>query len=439
MKKLTGDARTDAAIIIDATIRHGERSTDLTNAAAPLYHDQRDFGLLRELVGGILRRRMALEQVVGAHVARGLEQTRPILREILLGHAYQLLFLDRIPAHARVSGAVDAARRMDGEAGARFVNAVARSVERAVGNNPASSLAAMPPEIRLSIPPAIMTQIEAATAGGSGHPDLERLAMPAPVAVRVSRDQGRRREALEALAACGTEAAPGAWSNDCLILDSGRILATEAVPGLLLPQDEASQLVVAALAPADGRKVLDLCCGTGVKTSQILDIAPGADVLGVDTDTRKLDRCKELCRVAGRGKPRVKGADATALPEEMNGQFDMVLLDAPCTGAGTLRRRPEVRYAREATDFARAAVLQESLLERAVRLVAPGGRLVYAVCSFSPVEGRDVVGRVLARHPELHIVPTGLPATLESADGTVTTLPWVHDMDGFFIAAIGTK
>jgi len=438
VKKLTGDARTDAAIIIDATIRHGDRSTDLINAASPFYHDQRDFGLLREMVGGVLRRRMALELVVGAHVSRGLEQTRPILREILLCHAYQLLFLDRVPAHARVSGAVNAARRIDGEAGARFVNAVARSVERALGDAPASVLATMPPETRLSIPPAMMAQIEAA-AGGGGMPDLERLAMPAPVAVRVSRDPGIRREAMEALAACGTEATPGTWSGDCLILDSGRILGTEAVPRLLLPQDEASQLVVAALAPTDGRKVLDLCCGTGVKTSQILDIAPGADVLGIDTDTRKLDRCKELCRVAGRGKPRVKGADATSLPDEMNGQFDMILLDAPCTGAGTIRRRPEVRYAREAGDFAKATALQEALLERAVGLLAPGGRLVYAVCSFAPAEGRDVVGRVLARHHGLRIVPTGLPSALESADATVTTLPWVHDMDGFFIAAIGPK
>ncbi len=436
MKVLTGDSRIDAAIVIDAAMRGGERSTDLINAAAPKYRDPRDFGLLRELVGGVLRRRMALEAVVGPHVSRGLENTRPILREILLCHAYQLVFLDRIPAHARVSGAVEAARRMDGESGAKFVNAVARAVERDAPEKTGALLASMTPAARLSIPQAFMDQIDAANARGDIAGDLEMLACPAPVAVRVSRDPGLRRTALAAIDASGTHAEPGRWAPDCMTLDSGRVLSSDAVPRLILPQDEASQLVATALMPADGLKIVDLCCGTGVKTSQILDIAPGAEVLGIDTDTRKLDRCKELCRAAGRGKPRVMGADATALPDEMDGRFDRVMLDAPCTGAGTLRRRPEVRYARNAGDFPRAAALQEALLERAARLLAPGGRLVYAVCSFSPVEGIDVVERVLARHAELRLAPTGLADVLQSPDLTVTTIPWAHDMDGFFIAAI---
>lgn len=437
MKAFTGDSRTDAAIIIDATIRGGERSTDLTNAAATKYRDPRDFGLLRELVGGVLRRRAALERVVGPHVARGLDQTRPLLREMLLCHAYQMLFLDRVPPHARVSGAVNAARRIDGENGAKFVNAVARAVERAGAEGPASILDAMPIEVRLSIPPAFDAQIRAACGGTADPVQLEKLATPAPIAVRIPREPSLRQKAVDALILSETLATPGRWAPDCLILDSGRILATDAVPQLILPQDEGSQLVVAALAPEDGQKVLDLCSGTGIKTSQILDIAPGADVLAIDTDTRKLDRCKELCRVAGRGKPRVRGADATSLPDEMDGRFDRILLDAPCTGAGTMRRRPEVRYTRTENDFARAAVLQEALLERAVRLIAPGGRLVYAVCSFAPVEGIDVVRRVLARHTDLALRSTGLDQALAAPDHTVTTLPWVYDMDGFFIAVIG--
>lgn len=436
MKRLTGDPRTDAAIIVDATLRDGARSTDLVNTAVPYYRDQRDLSLLRELVGGCLRRRMALEAVVAPHLKRGIENTRPLLREILLGHAYQLLFLDRIPTHARVSGAVDAARRLDGEKGAGFANAVARSVERAVGDDPGRLLAGMPLELRLSIPPIFMDLIVGQGYAAEDGDELERLAMPSPVAVRVPRDPDRLARALGAFKTAGTTATPGRWAPDCRILDSGRVLSSDAVPSLLIPQDEASQLVACAVMPQPGDRIVDLCCGTGVKTSQLMDMVPGTDVLGIDVDTRKLDRCKELCIQSGLGKPRVRGADATELPAEFDNSFDRVLLDAPCTGAGTLRRRPEVRYTRTSSDFERAARLQEALLERAIRLLVPGGRLVYAVCSFARQEGIDVVRSVLSSHPELVLVPTGLDDSLQSPDLTVTTLPWVHDMDGFFIAAL---
>ncbi|HNU69342.1 MAG TPA: transcription antitermination factor NusB [Myxococcota bacterium] len=436
MKRLTGDSRTDAAIILEAVLREHQRSTDLTNQAAGSYRDQRDFGLLRELVGGVLRRMQALEAIVGPHVGRGLENTRPLLKMILLGHAYQAVFLDRIPAHARVSGAVNAARRLDGEKGAGFVNAVTRSVERLADGNPGRLLDGLTPWQLLSIPPVFMEHIRLAHGGVPGADDLARLASPSPISVRIRHRGESRERALAALAATGTVATPGEFAPDCMILDSGAILATDAVPSLVIPQDQASQLVAMALGPLDGANVLDMCCGVGIKTSQILDMSDQATVTAVDTDSAKLDRNKELCRAMGLAKPRVLGADATALPAAMEGTFDAVLLDAPCTGAGTIRRRPEVRYARSAADFGQAALLQKALLESALRMVRPGGRVVFATCSFSPTEGRDVLAAVLGARPGYELVETGLPTALESPDHTVTILPWAFEMDGFFIAAI---
>lgn len=436
MKRLTGDSRTDAAIIVEAVLREHHRSTDLINQAAAAYRDQRDFGLLRELVGGVLRRLHALEAIVEPHVGRGLDNTRPLLRMILLGHAYQAAFLDRIPAHARVSGAVNAARRLDGEKGAGFVNAVTRSVERAAGADARTLTKGLNELQLLSIPPVFMEQIVMAQGYMPEAGDLARLALPSPIAVRIRHRSDSRERSIAAIKDAKTIGTPGRFAPDCMILDSGAILATDSVPSLLIPQDQASQLVAMALGPLDGANVLDMCCGVGIKTSQILDMYPTASVTAVDTDTTKLDRNKELCRTMGLTRPRVLGADATRLPVEMEGTFDAVLLDAPCTGAGTLRRRPEVRYARTAADFGQAAQVQQALLISALRMVRPGGRVVFATCSFSPTEGREVLAGVLNSMPGHEVVETGLPAELQAPDKTVTILPWSFDMDGFFIAAI---
>ena len=435
MKRLTGDSRTDAAIILLAAVAENGRSTDLTNSAARLYRDPRDFGLLRELVGGVLRRRMALEKIVEPCVSRGLDGTRPLLRETLLCHAYQAVFLDRIPPHARVSGAVNTARRLDGERGAKFVNAVTHAVERLVSDGIAPVLAAMSPWEKFSIPGPFARRIEQ-ISGKPPETELETLSVAPPLAVRIRRSPELRERLLAELQKAETTFKTGTFAPDCLLLDSGRILSTSAVPELLVPQDQASQLVVTSLNPKNGEKILDMCCGTGIKTSQILDIAPECELYAVDNDTVKLDRNKELCRAMNLPKPNVRGFDATALPEEMDGTFDAVLLDAPCTGAGTVRRRPEVRYVRTEKDFDRAAILQRALLGRALRLVRPGGRIVFATCSFVRQEGIDVARSVLKTKPDFKLVPTGLDSSLESDDHTVTTLPWVHDMDGFFIAKI---
>lgn len=435
MKKFTGDSRTDAAIILEAVINGHERSSDLTNHAASVYKDPRDFGLLRELVGGVLRRRQVLIKVVEKHISQGMDKTRPMIRELLLCHAYQAMFLTRIPVHARVSGSVNAARRLDGDGPAKFVNAVTRAVERDLD----ATMQAFSAAELLSIPYVFAELIKKAEGRMPDPAELESLTQPQPIAVRVSCDPDLRADAEKAIIAAESTFTPGEYALECLILDSGRVLSTDAVPRLLVPQDEASQLVVQALDPKDGEKILDLCCGTGIKTSQILDCAPGAEVLAVDNDTRKLDRCKELCRTAGRGKPRVLGADGTNLPADMDGSFDAVLLDAPCTGSGTIRRRPEVRYARVESDFAKAAVLQEALLQRALRLVRPGGRVVYAVCSFAAAEGPDVVRKVLAANPGFGLESTGIKAPFVQPDQTLMIFPWRHDLDGFYIARIVRK
>ena len=428
--------RVEAVRILVSVMEGAERSTDALNRAENACPDdqRRDAALVHELVLGVLRRRMALWEVVSGLVRRPLEDTHPAVRELLLTLAYQALFLTRIPAHARVSESVEVARRLAGDRAAAFVNAVGRGLERRLAAG--DPVASMAPEVRWSVPPHARTRIARLLGHAPADADLAPLADHAPVAMRVNRARMTRDDALALLASEQVRARPTRHSAEGIVIEEGASATLgRHVPALLVPQDEASQLVVPALAPRAGESVLDLCAGVGMKTMQLLAEA-GDGVTAVDLDAAKLDCTSALARTMGLPAPKTLRHDATALPSSMDGTFDAVLLDAPCTGIGTLVRRPEVRYTRRESDFARAARLQSTMIARAAALVRPGGRLVYAVCSFAPEEGEDVVARLLAARGDLALEPVPFDGPFVRSDGTMLTLPWRDDMDGFYVARI---
>lgn len=427
----TGDPRRDAADVLLRVLDGRARSTDLLNETLAAYPaDARDAGLLHELVMGVLRRRLALEAVLGRLVRRPLDRTRPEILEILMILAYSALFLGRIPPHARVHAAVEAARRVGGEPAARFVNAVGRGLERLLADG--DPLAGLAPAVRASVPAWVDAAAHAADPEPWDDATYDALAGRSATTLRAHGGAAGRDALLGRLGELGIAAAPARWSPDGVVLEGGAPLRLpELVPRRAVPQDEASQLVVHALAPRDGERIADLCAGVGIKTSQVLGLAPGASVLAVDLDGRRLDRADALCRDAGPGRPERLAADARRLPDALAGTFDAVLLDAPCTGLGTLVRRPEVRYVRRPGDVDAAASLQGDLLAAAMRLVRPGGRLVYAVCSFAPAEGDAIVDRTLAASPGFAREPVPLDGPFVGADGALRTLPWRHGMDGF--------
>jgi 16S rRNA (cytosine967-C5)-methyltransferase len=433
----SGDPRVDAARALVRVLNGRARSTDEVHQARSRWPgDPRDAALFQTLLMGVLRRRMALAHALRPLLKRPLEDAPAPVREVLLCLAFQALFLDRVPSHARVSASVEATRRLAGEGAARFVNAVGRGLERRLAEG--DPLAGLPAAVRASVPPAVMGQIRAADPGPWDDGLLEALAQPAASVLRVNPASGNREDAMALLASRGVSARATALAAGGIAVDEGTPLADRGlVPRRLVPQDEASQLVVEALAPRDGERVLDLCAGNGLKTAQILGAAPGARVLAVDLDGRKLGRTRELCAAMGLPAPQTQAGDAGALGNgPLAGTADAVLLDAPCTGLGTLVRRPEVRYLRDEGDVARAAALQARLLQAAMPLVRPGGRLVYAVCSFAPAEGPAVVADALARSPGWSLAPLDLGGPALAPDGTLRTLPWRHGMDGFYVACL---
>lgn len=424
------DPRLDAAKLLVQIIDKHQRSTDVLNEALNRYPDgSPDAALLHELTMGVLRRRTALIHVISPLLKSPFSKTAPIIQEILLIMAYSFLYLTKIPPHAIVHSAVQGARKMGGEPAARFVNAIGRALERQSATK--NLLESATPAMQASIPKWMQTLARATDPRPWDDANYEALGRPFPLVLRPHKKQ---TELLEALIKQGLTATPTKYAIAGIKVDNPAALRL-FVPQMAVPQDEASQLVVQALAPQNGERIADLCSGVGIKTSQILSLAPEAELLAVDIDKQKLDKAIELSKTAGLGGFDTLAMDATRLPEHLDGSFDAVLLDAPCTGLGTLGRRPEVRHLRKEQDVKQAAKLQVKLLQRALLLLKPGGRLIYAVCSFALEESDGVVDTVLTSNNCFTRQPIESP--LVDKNGAIRTFPWRdYQMDGFVIIKI---
>ncbi len=278
------------------------------------------------------------------------------------------------------------------------------------------------------------------------------LGRRAPMTVRVNTLKTTREALKEELAAAGFETRVGEHCETALHFETRTNLFSTAAfrAGLFEAQDEGSQLIAALVAPPPKAKVIDFCAGAGGKSLALAAVMQNRGrIVAADIAHRKL---AELRRRAKRG-----GVDnvasvlftdepLAALPkllEAWRGKADRVLVDAPCTGIGALRRNPEIRWRLQAADVERFPELQLEILERALELVAPGGRLIYATCSLLRAENEDVVSRFLERHPSLAIVPpkeilgraVALPIS-DSSEQFMSLSPDRHGTDGFFAAVL---
>lgn len=401
----------------------------------------RDAGFATELGFGSLRMRGLLDEVIAAAAGREVARIDPPARDVLRLGAYQVLFM-RVPQHAAVATSVSLAHEVAPKA-AGFVNAVLRSVSQrdvdawlaAVAPDPATDRVGYLSVAR-SHPRWIISALQQALRGVGGLEEL--LAVnntPAPVTLAV-------RPGLAAPADVPGE--PGRWSPYAVRLSGGDPGALQVVrSGAAGVQDEGSQLMVQALASAEivGRdeRWLDMCAGPGGKAALLAALAAqrGARLTALEQHEHRVRLVRSALRGIP-GEPVVEQADATRegwLP----GWFDRVLVDVPCTGLGVLRRRPESRWRRTPDDIAALAPVQRALLRAACDAVRPGGVVAYVTCSPHLAETRLVVQDVMARQPQMRLVPAArlLPAVPDAADGDYVRLwPHVHDTDGMFLAVL---
>jgi len=436
------DVREAAAEILDRVERSGAWASPLLETHERRFPDRRDRALLHETVLGVLRRKRVLDLLLQQASNRPLEKLEGLVLATLRVGAYALVSLDRVPDHAAVSTAVDSISKRNPRA-AGFVNGVLRRLARA------DSAAVVERPAERSI---------AAWSLWSSHPDwwverlVERCGWDAAIALLEANNRPARttlrpnaaRISAERLAATlaerGCRTRPGRVVLDSLRVFSGSpgdALST----GLCWVQDEASQLVSGLVAAEPDMTVLDVCAAPGGKTMHLANlVGPRGRVIAVDRHAGRMKRLVSNIERCELGQVFPLLADMTARPA-LRGGFDRILLDAPCSGTGTLRRHPEIRWRLTPEAIKLISLKQERLLVRAAGLLADTGRLVYSVCSLEPEEGELVIGTFLDRFPEFSPVdlanelpPAARP--LVGDDRFLRTDPSRDGLDGFFAAAL---
>lgn len=396
--------------------------------------EPREAALATELSYGTLRWELQLDRALLAHSDRPLDDLDGPVRVALRLGAFELLHHEKVPARAAVNEAVELCKELGAARASGFVNAILRRL--------AETRAPPPPPLRdvdpvghvaaLTAHPRWMVERWSRWLGPEEAQKLcEANQQQAPAVVRLKR--GSREQALAALAPW--QPLPGRYSPDAAVLAAGAPPALDLEgheQGLFQAQDEAAQLVSLFAAPARDARVLDACAAPGGKACHLAEMA--ASVLAVDLHARKAKIIEEAALRLGLGNLRALAADASLpLPGVALESFDLVLLDAPCSGLGTLRRHPEMKLRRTPDDVDRLAQLQARLLASVQRYLKPGGLLLYAVCTLTPEECDEQVGRFLKSHSHFRVEPPPPDFPADCLQGPfMRTLPHRTGTDGFF-------
>jgi 16S rRNA (cytosine967-C5)-methyltransferase len=413
--------------------------------AAGAIRDPRDRDLLNALVFGVLRWRGRLDFILARFSKTPLSKIDPPVLAVLRLALFQLLFLTRIPPSAAVHSAVDAAKAVAPPWVASFVNAVLR---RAAADHSGVVF------------PDRRTRPVQALASGESCPEwlverwlarygLEPAAglcaginrLPA-LTLRANTLRASREDLISSMNSIAAEASPAGIAPDGVIVGGLKLALAESAAfrqGWFQVQDEAAQLVTVLLDPRPGEAVLDACAGRGGKTGHIAQLMQNrGQLLALDRSDARLSQLREEMARLGVASASIREADllqpGLRLPA---GPFDRILLDAPCSGLGTLRRNPDIKWSARPKDLLRFQGIQVRLLLQASAWLKPGGTLVYAVCSPEPEEAVEVVQAFLAADPRFRIErdAVNLPAAVRplfDSHGFLQTYPRLGYMDGFF-------
>ncbi len=415
-------------------VRDRGRSLDEVLAELDDLDDQRDRSLVRELCYGVLRTLPRQEALAGVLLHRPLKRADRDLEALILVGLYQLTDT-RIPAHAAVAATVDAARTMGKTWAPALVNALLRRFQRERGRllNPPGPA----PEVRWLFPRWLLERLRTA------WPQHWREIIAAsngrgPMTLRVNRTKTTRARYAQRLAGAGLTARPTQDTADGLTLE--RPVATTDLPGfadgLVSVQDAGAQLAAELLNAQPGERVLDACAAPGGKSAHILERAGGnPDLTALDIDPARLDQARLNLRRLSLSARIVQG-DATA----PNGawartRYHRILLDAPCSATGVIRRHPDIKWLRRDSDISALGDLQARMLDALWPLLVPGGTLLYATCSLLPAENEGQIQAFLGRRDDART------RSLEAVWGVAQpcgrqTLPREGGPDGFYYALL---
>lgn len=435
---MSHSARDTALKVLIACRTHGAWADAALKAQ--LARDQlspQDAALCSRMVYGVTQNRLLLDFYLAAYCSQKPDHLQPPLLDILRLGAYQILFLDKVPDRAAVSEAVELAKRSGRGQAAGLVNAVLRKLSQ---NK--NALPSIPDRdevkflsIRYSHPKWLIKRILELLGREETEAFLAADNTAAPLTVQVNPLKTTQEKLTAELEALGVRVTPHVWVPGCLELSgTGDLTALEPFRvGHFLVQDGAAALAARAAAVTPGQRVLDVCAAPGGKSfGAAFAMEERGEILACDLHENKLKRIQDGAQRLGLTSIRTAAADGREFRPEWEAAFDTVLVDAPCSGLGIIRKKPDTRY-KKADDLFTLPVVQQAILDNACRYVKPGGVLVYSTCTILPEENQQVTDAFLAQHRDFSREDLPLPDQAGQADGQVTLWPHRHDTDGFYI------
>lgn len=400
---------------------------------------QKDRALLTELTYGTLQQQMTLDYYLTPFVRGKLQ---PWVRQLLRMSVYQIIFLTKIPEHAVVNEAVKIANKRGHKGVASMVNGILRSIlrEGVPGLDEIED-----PITRLSIETSHPQWLITRWIDQYGMEEATAIAVinnvPPVTTARINSTITNRGEVIGLLKKEGVIASPGNLIAHSIQVEAGNLASTEAYKqGLLTVQDESSMLPALALQVEPGMNVLDMCAAPGGKTTHIAErMKNEGKIQAHDVHPHKLRLIEQNAKRLGLTTIQTTSGDSRELLKTYEPQsFDRVLVDAPCSGLGVIRRKPEIKYKKTLQDIKNLTVIQKELLTVASQLVKKGGLVVYSTCTIEKTENEEIVEWFLQQQTDFECVPVNITDELTAAN-YLQILPHQYDSDGFFVAILRRK
>ncbi|NTZ18284.1 16S rRNA (cytosine(967)-C(5))-methyltransferase RsmB [Paenibacillus sp. JMULE4] len=442
-----GSAREAALDVLLRIEQDRSYSNLLLNRTLQQYQlDRPDAGLATEIVYGTIQRQGTIDYFLEKFVKGGLAKLQPWVRSLLRLSFYQLYYLDRIPEHAVVNEAVQLAKRRGHQGISGMVNGVLRNVLRRKAELVLPD--GLPDDRRIALATSHPEWMVRRWIRQFGKEAAERICeannRPPRVSIRVNRLRLAPAELAERLRQGGLEAEPSDVAPAGVVVRGGgnMALTREYAEGLFTIQDESSMLVAEWVDPQPGERVLDCCAAPGGKTTHLAEkMQDCGEIIACDVHEHKEQLIREQAERLGLRSIRTVRADARSLAGQFPaGSFDRILLDAPCSGLGVIRRKPDMKWSRQESELESVCEVQQELLDSIHSLLKPGGVLVYSTCTVEKAENEDMIRAFLERHPEFEpdAPPSGQTGRLSLPAGQafVQIMPYDFGSDGFFIARL---
>ncbi|MDY6794293.1 MAG: 16S rRNA (cytosine(967)-C(5))-methyltransferase RsmB [Actinomycetota bacterium] len=404
--------------------------------------DARERALTAELAYGIQRHRNKLDYIIASFSARPIAKLQPGVLDLLRLGVYQLS-QTRIPVHASVNETVEIAKRHLHPKAVSYINAVLREAARNLDGITWPEVSDLPSYLETvrSHPRWLVEYMLEYLGDGEAEALCEADNLVPTLSLRLNIDRTSREEILTAISGCGGSARTPTFLPEALVDVSipHEMLMEFLDGGLCVVQDESSMLVSHVVDPQAGEIVIDACAAPGGKATHLAQLGgAGCTIFASDINPRRLEAVRGAVERLDLGNIRILEGDSRHIQEMVDHPVDAVLLDAPCSGLGTLRRRPELKWRMRPENVASLSVVQARLLDSCAGVLRPGGRLVYSVCTFTHEETIDVIDGFLGEHGDFVLEDLShLPGEEQGFQGYLQIMPHLHGMEGMFIAHLG--